>query len=113
MKVPSWADALIIKAIKEFVKPESVAELFDTFKAELFLRLKEMAAKTENQLDDALIERLEQALNECDIDSNMLCELIGKGEDALISFLREQVAKTPSKIDDALIDILEDAIKNH
>ena len=112
MNIPKWAEALIIKAIKDFLPASAVAEMFEKFKVELFAKLRELAKQSENEIDDMLVDKLEEALNSCDIESSMLCELIEKGEDGIIAFLRTLAAKSETKIDDALVDILEKALKS-
>jgi signal recognition particle GTPase len=112
MNIPKWAEALIIKAIKDFLPASAIAEMFESFKVELFAKLRELAKQSTNEIDDMLVDKLEEALKSCDIDNNMLCELIEKGEDGIVSFLRAMAAKSETKIDDALVDILEKALKS-
>jgi hypothetical protein len=112
MKIPSWAEALIIKAIKDFLPASAIAEMFESFKVELFAKLRELAKQSTNEIDDMLVDKLEEALKSCDIDAGVLCDLITKGEDAAIAFLRSVAAKSESKIDDALVDIIAKALKS-
>ena len=46
-----------------------------------------------------------------EVGTEFLCELIEKGEMALVSMLRSASKITPTEIDDAIVDILEDALK--
>jgi len=103
---------LIVRAIKEFVPASMIKEAFDALKNDLFARAKAAAAATDNAVDDALVAKLEEILNECTPDSDFLCDLIKRGEDAVIDLLRGVAAKTPNKIDDAAVDLLAEAFKS-
>ncbi len=111
-KLPGWVEALIVKALHEFVPASVIVEAFDRFKTETFAWARAKVALTDNKIDDAVVAKLEEALNACTPDAEFLCDLINRGQDALIDFLRAVAAKTPTVIDDALVDILEEAFKD-
>jgi tRNA A37 threonylcarbamoyltransferase TsaD len=108
--IPRWAEALLIRALKEFVPASAVKEAFVQLKEGVLADLKELAASTDNKVDDALVEKVEQALSVCDPDSQFLCDLVATGKVALIAKLRELAAKSETKLDDAAVDILAEAM---
>ena len=111
-KMPAWVEALIIKAIRDFVPVSVISEAMEKFKADAIAKLKEMALKTETGIDDMIVEKIEEALSACTPDSDFLCGLVEKGEDYLIDMLRGIAMKSPSKIDDALVEIVAKALKS-
>jgi len=112
-KMPAWIENLILKAVKEFLPPSMIVEAFAALKLELFARARAAAAATDNAVDDMLVAKLESILNECTPDSQFICDLIQRGESAVVEFLRKVASSTPNKIDDAAVDILEEAFKHH
>ena len=111
-KMPAWDEALIIKAIKDFVPVSVISEALEKFKADAIAKLKEMALKTENGIDDMIVDKIAEALSECTPDSDFLCGLVEKGEDYLIDMLRNIAKTSPTKIDDALVEIIAKALKS-
>jgi len=58
-----------------------------------------------------LVAKVVELFSECTPDSQFLCDLVEKGEDAVVAFLRKMAVQSPTKIDDAAVDILEAAFK--
>lgn len=112
-KMPAWVENLILKAVKEFIPASMIAEAFAALKVELFARAKAAAAATDNAVDDMLVAKFEALMNACTPDSQFICDLIQRGEQAVIDFLRKVSAETPNKLDDAAVDLLEAAFKQH
>ena len=110
-KMPAWLERIIVEGIKKFVPASAVAEYVAMAKAALAEKVTALAASTENKIDDAIAEKIVAAMTSCEVGTEFLCELIEKGEMALVSMLRSASKITPTEIDDAIVDILEDALK--
>ncbi len=102
---------MIVDAIKKYVPADAVAAAIAAWKLEFLDYLTAQAAATANGVDDILVERVRAALEACTPDSAFLCDLLTKGEAAVIAKLRLLAVPTPTVIDDALVDILEKALK--
>lgn len=111
-KLPDFVEKLIIKAIKDFVPVSVLVEALETFKLEIEKKLRELAASTENQIDDMVVDKIMEALKTCQPDADFLCGLIEKGEDYLIDMLKALALKSETKIDDALVELVEKALKS-
>ncbi len=110
--MPPWLAALIVTAIKDFVPPALVKEAFASLKAEIFKAAEAQAAKTATTWDDMAVAKLEEILNQCNPDNQVLCDLITQGETALIAMMRNAVAAMPNpEIYNAVLDIVEAALK--
>ena len=110
-KIPGWLERIIVEGIKKFVPASAVAEYVGMAKAALAEKITTLAASTENKIDDAIAAKLVSALTACEVGAEFLCELVEKGEIALVATLRNAAKVTPTEIDDAIVDILEDALK--
>ena len=110
-KIPNWLEALLVKALKDFVPPSVIAEAIDDMKLEFFAKLRELAARTDTTIDDMIVDKIEAAFTACSPDMQFVCDWLQKGEDAAIDFLRGVAAKTPTLLDDAAVDILAEALK--
>lgn len=110
-KIPGWIEALTIRVIKEYLPASAIAEAFESWKSLFLEQAKAWAADTDNMIDDMVVAKLEAALTTCTPDSQFLCDLVEKGEDAVISLLRGLAAKTETGIDDALVDLIAAALK--
>jgi transcriptional regulator CtsR len=107
-KMPAWLEKIIVEGIKKFVPASAVASYITMAKMALVDRVNALAASTENEIDDAIAQRLSDAIIACEVD----CELIEKGEVAVVAMLRKAVETTATEIDDAIVDILEQALKD-
>jgi hypothetical protein len=110
-KLPDFVEQLIIKAIRDFVPVSVLVEAFDGFKAAMDTKLRELAASTENEIDDLVVDKILEALNTCEPDADVMCGLIEKGEDYLIDMLKALALKSENKIDDALVELVAKALK--
>lgn len=110
-KMPGWIEKLIVKAIKDFVPVSVIIEALEAFKVQMIAKLRELAASTENKIDDIMVDKIEETLSSCNPDVDFLCGLIKEGEDYLIVFLRNAVSKSETKIDDAIVDLVEEALR--
>jgi len=110
--MPVWVEALIIKAIREFVPVSAISEAMEKFKTEMAAKLKELALSTENKVDDMIVDKVIAVLSECTPDADFLCGLVEKGEDYLIDMLKTVAKKSSTKIDDALVEIIAKALKS-
>lgn len=110
-KIPKWVEALILKLVTQFVTPEVVAEAFTVWKTEFIAWAKSQVANTANQIDDFLVDKLSQALTVCEPDAQMLCDLMQRGEEAVVELLRGLAAKTETDLDDAAVDVFAEALK--
>lgn len=111
-KLPDFVEKLIIKAIKDFIPISALVEAFDSFKASMEMKLRELAASTENEIDDMIVDKVLEALSTCEPDADLFCGLIEKGEDYLIDMLRAFALKSETKIDDALVELVAKALKS-
>jgi hypothetical protein len=109
--IPKWLEALLVRAIKEFVPPSLVKDALVQWKESLLTELRELAASTENKVDDMVVEKVSQALSVCDPDSQFLCDLVANGKEATIAFLRTMAARSDTELDDAVVDIIAEAMQ--
>lgn len=110
-KIPGWMEALLIKAMKEYLPPEAISEAFAAWRDEMIAWAKAQVASTSNKIDDVVVEKLADALTLCKVDDGQfLCELVVKGEHAVVDLLRTLSKSTETKLDDAAVDILEQAL---
>lgn len=109
-KLPKWVENLIIKALSTYVDPDMVKGAIEEWKVEFGEWLKAQAALTTNKIDDKIADTVISALNGCDLDNMFLCDLIQRGEVALVTVLKGMAAKTDNEIDDAIVAIVAEAL---
>lgn len=110
-KLPRWLEALIIKALKDFLPPSVIKDTFVGWKEDVLAQLRVYAADTSNKIDDRIVDMVDQALSTCEPDAQWMCDLVANGKAVVIAKLRELAASTETKLDDAAVDILEEAMK--
>jgi len=110
-QIPAWLEPLVIRALKSAVSPEEVAATVAALKVELVNKARQAAHATATTFDDKLVDMLDDAFSTCKPGSDFLCDLVEKGETALVGFLRAAAARTDTKLDDAAVDILAAALK--
>ena len=110
-KMPAWLEALVLRALKSAVSPEEIAATIASLKVEVVNKARAAAATTATSWDDKLVDMLDDAFSVCKPGAEFLCDLVQKGEDALVAFLRAAAARTDTKLDDAAVDMLAEAFK--
>jgi microcompartment protein CcmK/EutM len=109
--VPAWLQRMIIAAIQKYLPPEVLAAYWHEMLVALGAWAKTLAADTTNQVDDAIAAAIaDLALGQCSPSTQVLCDMIEKGEVAVVAFLRAQAARTETKLDDAMVDLVADAL---
>ncbi len=109
-QVPRWVEALLIKALKTYLPPEALAEAFDMWRTEAVDWARAQAAATANGIDDMLVDKFAQALSTCQPDMQFLCDLVSRGEHAMVDKLRELAKLSETELDDAAVDLFEKAL---
>ncbi len=109
-KLPAWLEVLIIKAITTYIDPDTVKGALEQWKSEFAEWLTTQAALTDNTIDDKIAATIITALNGCDLDNQFLCDLIQRGELAVVDLLRKLAASTDNEIDDAIVAIVAEAL---
>lgn len=110
-KLPLWLEKLVINSLKSYADPVMLKAAFEALLVPFIANLKALSAATPTLIDDMIVAKVADVLTTCSPDVAFLCEMIEKGEAAVIAFLRVQCTKTDTRIDDTLVDIVEAAIK--
>lgn len=108
--LPGWLEALVIGAVKKAVTPAELATAWTALVTSVVDQVQAWAASTSTKVDDYLADKLEDAFLKCSPDVTVLCELIAKGEAALVAFLRAAAARTDTKLDDLAVDMIAMAL---
>src|SRR5262245_61364422 len=108
---PPWLEKLIVQAIKTYLPTEVVKEAFQGFLVQMCDWAKAQVANTANKIDDKIVEALADLVaSGCTPDTAVLCDVISRGEAAVVDFLRAQAKRTDTKLDDTMVEVLAAAL---
>jgi hypothetical protein len=109
--LPVWVEKIILQAIKSYLPAEVVRQVWQGLLVSLGEWAKALAADTTNKVDDAIAAAVaDLATGNCLPDTQVLCDVIQRGEKAAVEFLRAQALRTDTKLDDAMVDVIASAL---